>query len=722
MRTGLPATLTACCGLILLFSTLTAAAGNGKDRTSEHDQIDQLVQSAMVYQNEGYRSQAIALLQDADQLAATSQPRRNQISLRLAQLYFELGEYPLSINITTRILDQNAPDSIRAEALNIFATVQSTLNNPKVASATFDEALVASEKSADKAMTVVILANHLRHELDYGKTEAAKALAQRLIPLAMELDRQPESISLQISVAELLMRLPSERTAEASLKAQTLLKRAATNAESRGDSRLQSYAIGHQGRYLIDQGRFTEGLSYLSTATFLANTSRSYESIYLWQWQTARALRLQGKTEAAVKEYQIAITTLEQVRKELINGSPFTFPQKIQPLFSELSDLLLTAARSTTSNADQQDYLKQVQQVLEQSKSAELEDYFQNDCVVPDQTMDLNKVDVATAVIYPVILNDRLEILVNIGDQVHQFVYPITAKDLEILANDFRYNLQRDQGDDEYKQIGKELYDMFFAQAASLLEEKNIGTLLVIPDGILRTIPFSAFYDGSNFLIQKFAIATTPGISLTLPKRVDVTQATLFAGGISDAVQGYAALPGVPIELGRLKSNHGAEILQDEQFHLGAIQTQLASVNYSIVHIATHGHFDSNPQESYLLTHDDKFTMDSLQQSIASRRDAGNPLELLVLSACETAVGDNRAALGLAGVALKAGARSAVATLWQISDAATVEIITDFYAHNATGKFSKAQALQYAQTELIGSERFYHPSDWAPFLLIGNWL
>lgn len=720
MRTGLRATLIACCALIWIVSGPIAAATNVS--VSEQDQFVQLVRTATVYQNKGYRSQTIALLLQADRLAGINQTQRNQSGLRLAQLYFELGEYPLSINMTTRILNQDASDGIRADALNILATVQSTLNNPKVASSTFAEALLASARSGNKSRSVVILANHLRHELDYRKKTAAKALAQQLIPLAMELDRKSESIEIQISVAELLMRLPDQSTADANLAAQTLLKRAAANAESRGDSRLQSYAIGHQGRYLIDQGRFEEGLSYLSTATFLANTSRSYESVYLWQWQTARALRLQGKTEAAVNEYQTAIATLEQVRKELINGSPFTFPQKIQPLFSELSDLLLTAASSTSSNADQQGYLKQVQQVLEQSKSAELQDYFQNVCVIPDQTMDLNKVDVATAVIYPVILKDRLEILVNIGDQVHQFVYNITANDLELLANDFRYNLQRDQGDDEYKEIGKELYDMFFAQAESLLEEKDIGTLLVIPDGVLRTIPFPAFYDGNDFLIQKFAIATTPGISLTLPKRVDVTQSKLFAGGISDAVQGYAALPGVPVELDLLKADYGAEVLQDKQFQLSAIQTQLASANYSIVHIATHGHFDSNPQESYLLTHDDKFTMDSLEQSIGNRRDTGNPLELLVLSACETAVGDNRAALGLAGVALKAGARSAVATLWQISDAATVEIITDFYERNATGKLSKAQALQYAQTELIHSERFYHPSDWAPFLLIGNWL
>jgi CHAT domain-containing protein len=223
-------------------------------------------------------------------------------------------------------------------------------------------------------------------------------------------------------------------------------------------------------------------------------------------------------------------------------------------------------------------------------------------------------------------------------------------------------------------------------------------------------------------MIEKYAIATTPGISLTFPKPLDAEDASFFAGGISHAVQGFSGLPGVPSELDKLEDQHGATILHNEAFQLSTIETQLGSEDYSIVHIATHGHFDSNPQQSYLLTYDGKLTMDLLEQSIGSRRQTGNTLDLLVLSACETAVGDNRAALGLAGVALKAGARSAVATLWQISDAATVLIVGSFYEYTSKGNRNKAEALRSAQIKLIDSERYSHPSDWAPFLLIGNWL
>lgn len=719
MRFRIHAFLSLC--ILSLGQNLYAEPASKLNQDRAH--LRSLVVDSGVYQNQGFRSKAVALLQQADQLAGQLGTGQNNTGLLLAQLYFELGEYPLSLEMTTRILDQSQPDVIRARALNILATVQSTLNNRKIASTTFSEAYTVSVKSGDKAMTMTILANHLRHELDGSNARAALGIGQQLLPLSATLGHLPEVVEIQISIGDLLIRL-ADQTGEHSYNSHALiiLQQAEAIAKSRGRARLQSYAIGHQGRLLINQGELEDGIQMLSTANFLANTIRSFESAYLWQWQLARAHRLQGKTSEAIKGYQTAIATLEQVRKELINGSPFTFPQKIQPLFSELSDLLLTAAREAQTHTHQQTYLKQVQSVLEQSKSAELQDYFQNDCVVPDQAVDLKRVEVATAIIYPVILADRLEILVNIDDQVHQFVHPIRATDLESLVNDFRYNLELDQGDDEYKEIGEELYELVFADAESLLQEKNIETLLVIPDGILRTIPFAAIYDGNEFMIQKYALATTPGISLTFPKRLDVNLATLFAGGISHSVQGFASLPGVPVELDKLKNQHGAKILHNEEFQRTTIQAQLSSEDYSIVHIATHGHFDSNPQASYLLTYDDKLTMDLLEQSIGSRRQSDNPLDLLVLSACETAVGDNRAALGLAGVALKAGARSALATLWQINDDATVLIIGNFYEQASSERRSKAQALRFAQNELINSERFSHPTDWAPFLLIGNWL
>lgn len=704
--------------IALLFTCLLWVAAPQHGHT-EGPSFDQLMGLAQNYKARGFRQQAISILREAEQLESVTDEDKIDLALSLAQLYFEVGEYPISQNQLDYILvTSNPTNTVEISARNIQAAILSILNQPKAASLEYQRAA----KLADKQPTLKLISqtNHMRHELDHNNWREAKSLSEQLLSQTKSENRSASDIELQISLGELLLKLAhSSKDPDFLVSADRVLKQAELSAESAGLTRLASFAMGYRGQGLLDAGKVTQALPVLNRAAFLASSVNAYDSAYLWQWQTARGLALNGDSQSAIENYQTAITTLEYVRKDLITGSPFTFPQKIQPLFSELSDLLLQQARGSRDFDQQQGYLQQVQTVLEQSKSAELQDYFQNDCVIPDQTIDLNQIADATAVIYPIVLPDRLEILVNIGTVIQQFESEISATELTRLVNDFRDNLQRDQGDDEYKEIGEELFDAVLAKAEPALQKAGVDTLLVIPDGSLRTIPFSALFDGEEFLIEKYAIATTPGISLTLPKPLDVEQATLFAGGVSDAVQGFSGLPGVPVELQRLEANYGAAVLQDQDFNRSAIQGQLSSPDYSIVHIATHGHFDSNPQESFLLAYDDKFTMDLLEESIGQR---GDPLELLVLSACETAVGDNRAALGLAGVALKAGARSAVATLWQISDAATVEVIQTFYAESDQPTTTKAKALRAAQLQLINSQRFFHPSDWAPFLLIGNWL
>jgi CHAT domain-containing protein len=140
------------------------------------------------------------------------------------------------------------------------------------------------------------------------------------------------------------------------------------------------------------------------------------------------------------------------------------------------------------------------------------------------------------------------------------------------------------------------------------------------------------------------------------------------------------------------------------------------------VHIASHGLVESNVKNTFVLAFDQKITMDRLAELVGLFRFRKAPLELLTLSACETAAGDDRAALGLAGVAVKAGARSALATLWFIDDAVTSDLIGEFYKQLQNPTLSKAQALQKAQVKILKDPRYQHPNFWAPFLLINNWL
>jgi len=144
---------------------------------------------------------------------------------------------------------------------------------------------------------------------------------------------------------------------------------------------------------------------------------------------------------------------------------------------------------------------------------------------------------------------------------------------------------------------------------------------------------------------------------------------------------------------------------------------------FSIVHIASHGQFDHDVRKTFVLTYDTKLNLNDLEGLIRPSQYRGQAVELLVLSACQTAAGDDRAALGLAGVAVKAGARSALATLWFVNDQSTSTLIAEVYAQlRRAPAISKARALQAAQIKLLSDRRYRHPCYWSPYLIIGNWL
>jgi CHAT domain-containing protein len=171
-----------------------------------------------------------------------------------------------------------------------------------------------------------------------------------------------------------------------------------------------------------------------------------------------------------------------------------------------------------------------------------------------------------------------------------------------------------------------------------------------------------------------------------------------------------------------ISRSYGGRVMEDEEFRLAQLEQEIRQLPYSVVHIASHGEFDSDPARSFLLTFDGKLTMDKLEGVVKYSQFRSEPLELLTLSACRTAAGDDRAALGLAGVAIKSGARSALASLWFISDLASSQLVADFYERIRDPSLSKAKALQQAQVALMQDRRFRHPGYWAAFLMIGNWL
>jgi CHAT domain-containing protein len=312
-------------------------------------------------------------------------------------------------------------------------------------------------------------------------------------------------------------------------------------------------------------------------------------------------------------------------------------------------------------------------------------------------------------------------LLLSLPGGLKRILVPVSADTLTEEVRELRRKLEK-RTTREYLPHAQKIYDWLIRPLEADLASSAIDTLVFVPDGALRTIPMAALHDGKQFLIAKYAIGITPSLSLSDPRPIKREDMKVLAVGVTEAVQGFPALPNVAAELKELQTLLKSQNLVDREFLAANLETKLKEEQFSIVHVASHGEFGNDVENTFLLTFDDKLSLDRVNQMVGVFRFRDDPLELLTLSACDTAAGDDRAALGLAGMAIKAGARSALATLWNINDEATVGLVLDFYRELKNPAISRVVALQRAQLKLIENPRYEHPGYWSAFLMINNWL
>jgi len=336
----------------------------------------------------------------------------------------------------------------------------------------------------------------------------------------------------------------------------------------------------------------------------------------------------------------------------------------------------------------------------------------------------INQVDPDTAVIYPIILPDRLEVIFALpGHPLRQTTIREPKEMVETTIRQMRNSLRKTSFLEERLPLAQKLYDWLIRPVADDLASDKIKTLVFVLDGPFRNVPMAALYDGQQYLVEKYAIAINPGLQFLGKKRSSLPPEEVKAllGGISEATQGFSPLPAVDLELAAIAAQIPTKTLRNQAFTKDALKEEMVKTPFPVVHLATHGQFSSNPKETFILTWDDKINIEDLQSILRDRRRQKNPLELLVLSACQTAEGDNRATLGLAGIAVRSGARSTLATLWSVNDESTAAFMAEFYRQLTQPNMTKAEAQRLGQIKLLTDPMYRHPFYWAPFVLVGNW-
>jgi len=623
--------------------------------------------------------------------------------------------------------------ALKATILNNLANHYRLQNNPQQAMKMYLESAQLAKQNQAWLLAAQALANAARLALKNEDWQQAEQLANEAIALPKNTLNPHDTAYLLINLGRTLSQL-NEKIGEPDnqrrLRAFQLFNEAKQIASAANDLLAASYALGYTGQLYEIEQRYQEALIFTSRAIFQAQQLSPHDTmhpLFLWHWQTGRLQNQLKNRPAAIDAYQNAVdklATLRHLQNTNDGDDSLSFKEAIAPVYLQLVDLMLQDSEQIQDPTQLSDHLQQVRNTVEQMKAAELRDYFRDDCVdrLQAKTKDVSEISPSAVVIYPILLAQRVELLLSFpGGSMQRYTVPVPVSQFIEEVRKFRRLLEK-RTTHQHRKPGRRLYQWLIKPFEAEFAKKHINTLVFVPDGALRTIPMAALYDNGQYLIEKYAVATTPSVNLTDPQPLDRNEINAVYGGLSESVQGFPSLTHVPEELNGIQALYDGPLLLNRAFTGPRLKDILTNNSINVLHIATHAKFSANADDSYLLTYDGRVSINQLSEYIGLFKFREKPLELLVLSACETAQSDDRAALGLSGIAIKAGARSALGTLWKVDDAASSALIRGFYQELKNPNHSRAVALQRAQQYLIQRRDFRHPGYWSAYILINSWL
>ncbi len=595
---------------------------------------------------------------------------------------------------------------------------------------------------------------------------------QEKVYLALQLTKQRSSL-LNLANTSVASRTQC-RDVITDAATQTLLQAAHTLAVSLQNNRLEAFTQGEIGHYYECKGEYDKALEWSQQARLAASGDRvlALDTLYLWQWQTGRIYQALGRSDAAIDLYSQAVDSLNRVRSEILASNQtlqFDFRDAVAPVYRELANIRLSLvpeslevvsvgnnkAESATENVgrDRQQNITAALSSIDDLQLAELQNYFGSDCIVPVSQRRLDEVlaaastdnitplsvdsQASTALVSTIIFPERTAVVLTLPGQM-PLLHWINVRDSDLRQSviAFRNSLEDTSNELEGYDTGQAayLYQNLIAPFQPTLESLSIKTLVFVNDGILRNIPMAALYDGSQYLIEQYSLAIAPSLQRSFNTDYNSRPSKALVLGLSEdptvGGQRLGALPAVEREVQKVVSLlPNSELLLNEDFTKDNLKSSLLAQSYPVLHIATHGKFETEPSNTFLVMGDKERTtadnkllrLSELDSLIRTGAPQEGLLDLIVLSACQTGSGDDRSALGLAGVAIRAGADTAVASLWSVGDESTADLITYFYQNWNSG-LSKSEALRQAQMAVMNDRQYLnHPAYWSAFMLVGDW-
>ncbi|MEH1944172.1 MAG: CHAT domain-containing protein [Nostoc sp.] len=566
--------------------------------------------------------------------------------------------------------------------------------------------------------------NQLRLMVETDKFDTFPALSSQIQTQLADLPPSRTAISARINFAQTLTQFRKKTTTDnpSWLDIAQLISPAIEQARSLQDRRTESYALGVLGGLYEQTQQWTDAQNLTQQALVMAQAIDAKDISYRWQWQLGRLLRAKGDMGGAIAAYNEAVNSLQSLRYDLAAVNPevkFSFRDEVEPVYRELVDLLLQPGENSQQNPAN---IEKASETIELLQVAELDNFFRNTCL--NAQIQTKKQDqTGVTVIYPFILPDRLEVILQLPQKrwLH-YATAVSKDEVQTTLKQLQQNITKPHTLRQVQSLSQKVYNWLIQPAEAALAESKTPTLVFVLDGWLRNIPMAALYDGKQYLIEKYSIALTPGLQLIEPKPLQ-KELKVIAAGLSEPSSGFSALPNVKRELEEIRSQIPSSILLNQEFTRLALQNQINSLPFPVVHLATHGQFSSKAEETFIVAWKDRIYVKQFNQLVQTiEQNRPEAIELLVLSACQTAAGDERAGLGIAGVAFQAGARSTIASLWNLDDESTSVLMNEFYQELANKNLTKAEALRRAQLTLLQNPKYKRPRFWAPYVLLGNWL
>ncbi len=486
--------------------------------------------------------------------------------------------------------------------------------------------------------------------------------------------------------------------------------------------RAASYAQGLLGKLYSKSKQFNQAIKYIENAEILALKTNAPEISFRWEAELGYLYSLSGKNDKARKSFEESINSIDIVRQNLI-----TIPQEISsPISEEIESVYQKYLNFLITDLHD---VKKALQINDLLHIAKIENFLGCNKL---NLVSLSKNESKTLppLIYALSLGNSIEIIVR---DVNGIFHQHSANQKNILGNirNLQVFLQNDalwqQDESSFMPYLQALYNEIIRPIKQFLPET--GTLVFSTDELLQSIPLSMLHDGEKYLNDYYSVTNSTGAE-SIKKTPSHYNNKILIGGLSKTSPSFSdpyapknlqPLPQILKEVEEIKKySTNEQSLLDEKFTVSDFQDAITRSKYPVIHITTHGQYSSDPKETVLLAWDRVLNVTEIDQLLKSSNENYDILDLLVLSACQTAKGDSKSALGIAGILTQAGAKSVVASLWQ-SDADATVLFMDYFYRALDDNKSKSDSLRLAQKALRDNAKFRHPYYWAPFVLVGDW-